>query len=337
MRVPRLDAELCTRRVLALEWVDGDKLLDSEPRDGDGAGVARLAVAPSDLPLIELGIECTLSQLLDTGFLHADPHGGNLLKAPCGARRRARFGRLLHRGAAAAAAAQQQQQQLVYLDFGLVARVPAPVRDGLVAAVAHLVDRDVDAVVGLLGELMLLPAAALADGRRRAALAADFERVVDEVFDFDAAGGVPAVRFARVLDALLALALKHELTLPPYFLNNARAIATLEGMARAARPDFNILAKVYPFALRRLLVNPAASPTLQVARRRLTADPRTGRFSARRAARLVRDASALTGRARWRIVLDALARPGGRAIARDAIGAALRRGPRGRGHLEAAS
>ena len=102
---------------------------------------------------------------------------------------------------------------------------------------------------------------------------------------------MPAVRFSRALDALLALALKHELTLPPYFLNNARAIATLEGMARAARPDFNIIAKVYPFALRRLLANPAASPTLQTARRRLTADPRTGRFSARRAARLVRDAS----------------------------------------------
>ena len=153
VRVPRLDAE-CTRRVLALEWVDGDKLLDSEPRGGDGAGVARLAVAPSDLPLVELGIECTLSQLLDTGFLHADPHGGNLLKAPCGA---AAARSAASSAARAAAAAAQQQQQLVYLDFGLVARVPAPVRDGLVAAVAHLVDRDVDAVVGLLGELMLSP------------------------------------------------------------------------------------------------------------------------------------------------------------------------------------
>jgi predicted unusual protein kinase regulating ubiquinone biosynthesis (AarF/ABC1/UbiB family) len=37
-------------------------------------------VALEDLPLVELGIRCTLSQLLETGVMHADPHGGNLLK-----------------------------------------------------------------------------------------------------------------------------------------------------------------------------------------------------------------------------------------------------------------
>jgi len=38
-------------------------------------------VAPEDLPLLNLGIRCTLSQLVETGVMHADPHGGNLLKA----------------------------------------------------------------------------------------------------------------------------------------------------------------------------------------------------------------------------------------------------------------
>ena len=32
--------------------------------------------------------------------------------------------------------------------------------------------------------------------------------------------------------------------LPPYFLNNARAIATLEGLAMSADPSFNLLAEV---------------------------------------------------------------------------------------------
>ena len=34
-------------------------------------------VSAADLPLVRLGIECTLSQLLETGVMHADPHGGN--------------------------------------------------------------------------------------------------------------------------------------------------------------------------------------------------------------------------------------------------------------------
>ena len=33
-----------------------------------------------DLQLVTLGIRCTLSQLVETGVMHADPHGGNLLK-----------------------------------------------------------------------------------------------------------------------------------------------------------------------------------------------------------------------------------------------------------------
>ena len=43
--------------------------------------------------LVELGIRCTLSQLVETGVMHADPHGGNLLKLPNGALAYLDFGR----------------------------------------------------------------------------------------------------------------------------------------------------------------------------------------------------------------------------------------------------
>ena len=59
--------------------------------------------------------------------------------------------------------------------------------------------------------------------------------------------------------ALLALVPLYRFVLPPYFLNNARALGTLEGMARSADPTFNILAVVYPFAVKRLLANPTGS------------------------------------------------------------------------------
>jgi aarF domain-containing kinase len=54
-----------------------------------------------------------LIQLLDTGFLHADPHPGNLIRTPEG--------------------------KICVLDFGLVTQVTAEQRIALVEYIAHLV------------------------------------------------------------------------------------------------------------------------------------------------------------------------------------------------------
>ena len=96
--------------------------------------------------------------------------------------------------------------------------------------------------------------------------------------------------------------------LPPYFLNNARAIATLEGMALSADPSFDVLKVVYPFALRRLLADPRGSPLLRQTLPSLTRDargvPDLGRLRA-----LLLDSAALSGRSRTAIMLDAALTP----------------------------
>lgn len=54
-----------------MEWVEGQRLSDG-------------GVTPEDLRMVEVGVYCSLSQLLDSGFYHADPHPGNLLRTPDG-------------------------------------------------------------------------------------------------------------------------------------------------------------------------------------------------------------------------------------------------------------
>ncbi len=75
----------CGMKVLTCEWVNGEKLSESNAADL--------------LPLVTTALNCYLVQLLETGFLHADPHPGNLLRTPDG--------------------------HLCVLDFGLMTEVPS--------------------------------------------------------------------------------------------------------------------------------------------------------------------------------------------------------------------
>jgi aarF domain-containing kinase len=68
--VPKTVPEYTSRRVLTSAWLDGEKLSQST---SDDVG-----------QLVKLGVICYLKQLLDTGFFHADPHPGNLIRTPDG-------------------------------------------------------------------------------------------------------------------------------------------------------------------------------------------------------------------------------------------------------------
>ena len=70
---------------------------------------------------------------------------------------------------------------------------------------------------------------------------------------------VPRLRFGALLEQLLEVAQAYSFTVPPYFISNVRALAELEGLAIAADPSYNLLSSVYPFAVQRMLINPAAS------------------------------------------------------------------------------
>ena len=62
--VPSVYRQFSSRRVLTTEWVNGVKLADA-PKE-------RIR------QLIPVGIELFLTQMLDIGVMHCDPHPGNL-------------------------------------------------------------------------------------------------------------------------------------------------------------------------------------------------------------------------------------------------------------------
>ena len=59
-----------SRKVLTMEWINGRRLIDAEPSE-----INRL---------VNIGTSCYLMQLLETGFFHADPHPGNMIRTDDG-------------------------------------------------------------------------------------------------------------------------------------------------------------------------------------------------------------------------------------------------------------
>lgn len=52
-----------------MEWIEGVKLTNKEEMDAAGLVIT---------DFVDIGIECTLRQLLEHGYFHADPHPGML-------------------------------------------------------------------------------------------------------------------------------------------------------------------------------------------------------------------------------------------------------------------
>lgn len=67
--VPEACFPLTRKRVLVMEWIDGEK----GPWDG-----------ALGIDMVSLGLKCSVDQLLNTGLFHADPHRGNLLRDKSG-------------------------------------------------------------------------------------------------------------------------------------------------------------------------------------------------------------------------------------------------------------
>ena len=310
--MPKIYPEYCTENVLVMEWIDGTKLTDVGTDDEEEA-------VAENLELIRQSIDSTLSQLLVTGVLHADPHAGNLLKI-----RR-----------------DDGSVSLGYLDFGILSTIPERVRDGLTCAVAlQVFTRDVDAVSALFGELMLIPQEVLDDENERSALAEALEITFEESLlypdvdvdgnDGEAATGIPVLKFDKLLDALSRLVPRFRFDLPPYFINNARALSTLEGIAKGLDRDFNVLEIMYPYALDRLLRNPSGSPVVERTVQALIRDEE-GKVDRSRIRRVLRDSALISNKSRRRVVWDIVRTGPGRRLARGVAREELRDGLLGRG------
>ncbi|NEP33555.1 MULTISPECIES: AarF/ABC1/UbiB kinase family protein [unclassified Moorena] len=215
--VPRIYWDYTGRRVLTMEWVTGSKLTDMETIKAKGIDAKHL---------IEVGVNCSLRQLLEYGFFHADPHPGNLLATSDG--------------------------KLAYIDFGMMSQVKKYQRYGLIEAVVHLVNRDFPGLAKDYVKLeFLTPDTDLTP----------IIPALGKVFNNALGASVAELNFKSITDQLSALMYEYPFRVPAYYALIIRSLVTLEGIAMNVEPDFKVLSKAYPYVAKRLLTDP--SPELR--------------------------------------------------------------------------
>ena len=231
--VPEIHRELTSRRVLTMEWIEGVKLTRLD-------AVKAMGIDPDEL--VDVGVNCSLQQLLEHGFFHADPHPGNLLALADG--------------------------RLAYLDFGMMSEVTRSSRTGLIRAVVHLVNRNFDSLskdfvtLGFLDEEV------------------DLRPIVpafEEVFGQAIEAGVSRMDFKLVTDDLSGVMYRFPFRVPPYYALIIRSLVTLEGIALSVDRNFKILGAAYPYFARRLLED--ADPDLRQSLREMLFDGDQFRWS----------------------------------------------------------
>jgi predicted unusual protein kinase regulating ubiquinone biosynthesis (AarF/ABC1/UbiB family) len=219
VHVPRVVRSHTTLRVLTLEDVYAIKI--TEYAEITKAGIDRGDVANKLL-------DTYLKQIFEDGFVHADPHPGNLFVTPLGAD-----------------GDSPRRWKLTFVDFGMTAQVPEGVRDGLREMLIGVGTKDSSRVVASYQRLgMLLPGADLKL----------IEQAEAQVFDRFWGMSMSELRqtspdeIRKFAHQYRDLIFSMPFQVPNDLIMLARTVAILSGMCTGLNPDFNLWNQLSPYA-----------------------------------------------------------------------------------------
>jgi predicted unusual protein kinase regulating ubiquinone biosynthesis (AarF/ABC1/UbiB family) len=162
--------------------------------------------------IIQLGICCYLKQLLQDGFFQSDPHPGNMAVS--------------HDG------------NLIFYDFGTMAEVKSMAKDQMVKTFFAVLRKDTDEVVDTLTYMGLLePVPDMTPVRRVVAFILDKFR--EKPVDLKA--------FDQMRNEIYAMFEQQPFRLPAQMTFILKSLTTLDGIARALDPEYNLMTASQPF------------------------------------------------------------------------------------------
>jgi len=211
----------------------------------NGAHLSAINNTAQELAMTRMAVEaCTASMVL-TGFVHADPHEGNLMY-------------------------DRETGKIVFLDFGLMSDIKEEVMEGFARGISSLLSEDFQAMTESFQDIDFVTTPVM------------HRQSVEELWTVDAQYQLPQLateletnmkatsgglsRFGALTTVLNKKISPTWLVFtPPYVLLLIRTFLTLEGIAAQVDPDFNIYQMSLPWVVRRSL-SPSTTKGIQTLR-----------------------------------------------------------------------
>lgn len=208
VHIPRVFNAFTTDKILVLERIQGVRI-------DDIAGITSLGL--DRRKLAKIGVDAYFKQVLEDGFFHADPHAGNIFAMPDG--------------------------RIGFMDFGIVGRVTAEMRETMANTFLALIHKDFDRLIEQYIELGLVPEHIDFDVFRRE-FKSDLADFLEPLYGIT----LKDLNFAEYMDTVTRLAIKHKLKVPSDLILVNKAMLILENLGRELDPEFDFIAAAEPYA-----------------------------------------------------------------------------------------
>ncbi|KIC64117.1 ABC1 kinase family protein [Chryseobacterium taiwanense] len=200
--VPKIYEEFCNNNILCMEFIDGIKVTDTPvlvENDIDPANIS------------EIGLRLFVSQIMDYGFFHADPHAGNILVKKDG--------------------------KVVFIDFGAVGKIPPNDKEILENLIVSFVAKNPHKIVRYLKKMAI--SYQIPDERR-------FESDVEDILNFVHSSSLKEINAQVIINKMKDVLKDNRLYMPDYFYLLFKGITLIEGVGRSINPDLDIVKSLHP-------------------------------------------------------------------------------------------
>lgn len=201
--VPIIYDEFSNNNVLCMEFIDGIKVTDKEE-------LVKHQIDP--VVISEVGLRLFVSQILDYGFFHADPHAGNILV--------------------------KRDGKVVFIDFGAVGKIQPNDKEILESLIVAFVAKNSNKIVRYLKKMAV--SYEIPDERR-------FENDVEEVLNFVHSTSLKDIDPHIIINKMKDVLKDNQLYMPDYFYLLFKGIGLIEGVGRTINPDLDIVKSLHPY------------------------------------------------------------------------------------------
>lgn len=201
--VPKVYEEFSNNNVLCMEFVDGIKVTDAKNLIENGIDPVKIS---------ETGLRLFVTQILDFGFFHADPHAGNILITKSG--------------------------KVVFIDFGAVGSIQPNDKDILENLILNFVAKNPHKIVRYLKKMAVKYE--IPDEKK-------FDNDVEGILNYVHSTSLQEIDVPSLINKMRDILSVNRLFMPEYFYLLFKGISLIEGVGRTINPDLDVVKSLKPF------------------------------------------------------------------------------------------